>query len=343
MLGILARGMQNVLWYLTVLSSVWFSSFVNCAATLSNPLLPHLTNSTSRVGIPAESNIPAEFQVVLEETPPGPPVRAIPCLSLGIRIVGEYLAPEDFTEKIGPQRWSIARVVIAISTKYVPGYKIERRFVIWGIYEALELFEGQKNFRSAIFSLKWRGDPVGYLAVYPEGLASIDSSFTSPAITEIEPPISTSRGGSNNSVSSNVSTVEDRELELTLALLDPRLPLDVHSTFLVILGTLCDAAQRPKNQVVPGPYEIWAGSSRAQINVLPGKILNYKWLIKALTMIPNQLPLSDLYSFRVKIWLGTLDLGLMNVIPRGRIPPAPDAFIEAGFNVSAGSAISREK
>ena len=328
--------MQSCLWYLMFLSSVWFGSFINGAAVLNNSLVPHLTNST------LQTDIPTEFKVTLEEKPRGPEVFAISCLNLAIKIVGEQLALEEFTEKIEARAWSTSEVVISISTKLIPGHKIEKRFVVWGVYEALISFGDQKTFRAAIFTLAWRGDPVGYLAIYPNGLTSRNTSFNSPAMTKIGHPLTTIRRSSINSVSSGLSSFEDRELLLTLGSVDPRLPLDLHSTLLAVLSALCDAAQWPKNKVVPGRYT--TGPSRTQINIAPGKVLNYKWLIKALTMIPEKLLLwaiSD--SFWVKMQLGTLDLGLMSITPRGSVSDASNAFIEANFNVFAGSATARER
>ena len=325
--------MQNFLWYLGFLPSVWFGSFVNGAAMLNTLLVPHLTNSTLQI------DIPTEFEITLEEKPRGPEVQAIPCLNLAINIVGEHLAPEDFTEKIESQGWSMSQVVISVSTKLIPGHKIERRFVVWGIYGAIIMFQNHLSFGAAIFSLKWRGDPVGYLAIYPEGLTSMDTSFNSHAMTKIEPPLSTIRGSSNN-----LSSFEDTELELSLGALDTRLPLDLPSTLLAVLGALCDAAQWSKNKVVPGRYSIRAGQSRTQINIAPGTFLNYKWLIKALTMIPEQLLLwRTLSAFWVRIQLGTLYLGLMSMVPRASLSHASNAFIEATFNVSVGSATARER
>ena len=320
------------------LSSVCFRSFVNGEVVLPDSLVPYLNNSTLGIGIPAE------FKITLVETPPGPPVPATACLNLAIQVVGEHLALEEFTEKIGPRRWSMFDVVISTSTKGIVGDKVERRFVVWGIYYSLELFERQKNFRAAIFTLAWRGDPVGYLAIYPEGLKSVDASFNSPPITSVEPQSSAFNGDSKNSVSSSLNTSENRELVLSFGFLSQPRPLDLRSTLLTILSALCYAAQWPKNKVVPGRYLVRAGPSSTAIDVQPEKILNFKWLIKALTMIPEELRnLEDLRSFWVKIWFGTLRLGLMEVLPRGRIPHDPNAFIETGFNVSIGSATARER
>ena len=330
--------MQSFLWYLMFLSSVWFGSIVNGAAVLNNPSGLHLTNSTILI------NSPPDFTATLEETPPGPQISAIPCLNLAIKAVGEHLALEEFTEKIEAQEWSMDNVVIAVSTKWIPGHKIERRFVIWGIYGAFLLFEEQKSFRSAIFTLRWRGDPVGYLAIYPERFTSTDPFFNSPVVTDIEPPFSTIRGSPNNSVSSNQSSLEDRDLELKMGFFFPLVPLDIQSTLFMILGALCDAAQWPKNKVVPRLYIIRAGPSRTQIRVQSEGIMNYKWLIKAFTMTPEKmLSWETLDSFWVEIKLGTLKRGIMNMIPCGPLSDAPNAFIEAGLNVSVGSATAREK
>ena len=338
LLGTLARVMLSLWSYLTFLSSIWFGSFVNCAVMLTDPLGPHFTNIS--LGI----DIPAEFKITLEETPPGPPVPAVPCLDLAIRTVGQYLAPEEFTEKIGPQRWSMFDVVISTSTKWIPGLKIERRFVVWGIYEALVLFEGQKNFRSAIFTLAWRGDPVGYLAIYPEGLKTIDASFNLPATTELEAPLPTIHGISNHTLSSNLPGLENGALKLFFGYMQSALPLALHNTLLAILGALCDAARWPQNSVVPGRYKIRAGPARTQIDVQPEKILNYKWLIKALTIIPQDLQhFPILYSFYVKIKLGAFNLGLLQIAPPGDSSDGSNAFIDASFNVSAGSATASER
>ena len=337
-LGVPTRTMQSCLWSLMLLFSVSFGSLVNGAAVLSNPSILQLINSTTQI------DIPTDFRVILEETPIGPPVGAAFCLDLAIRIVGDYLALEEFTETIQAQGWSNSKVVISISTKWIPGYKIERRFVIWGIYEALKQFEDQNNFRSAIFTLSWRGNPVGNLAIYPEGLSGTNTSFNSPAPTKLEPSPLTIRGGSNQSVSLNLRNPEDRELKLRVELLEPRLPLDLHSTLLTVLAALCDAAQWPKNKVVPGRYTVRAEPSRTQIIIGPAKILNYRWLIKALTMIPQELPSwITLYSCWVEIRLGNLYLGLMNILPTGRMLQAPNALIETSVNVSIGSASARRR
>ena len=260
---------------------------------------------------------------------------------MAIAIVGKHLAPQEFNGRIPAQSWSMSNVLFSISTQGVPGNSIERRFVMWGIYQALAQVEDRRSFRSVIYKLEWRGDAVGYLAIYPEDLPILGFPSSLAGITKIEPLLSSTRGDSNGSVSPYSSSSETGGIYFKFVVLAPPQPLDLHGMFLNVLGALCDAAQWPKNKVVPHLYQIRAGISGIEIVILPRNILNYKWLIEALTKV---LPAFGLFkmltAFRADVWLGKLNLGQILMRPHLVVSDTSNAFIEASFNVSVGSATS---
>ena len=337
--------MQILSWQLAFVSLVRPLSFVNGAALLKNSSLPasilqpqHLTNSTLSTEI-----IPAGFKLILEEPARGPEIPVTQCLKMAIVVVGKHLAPQEFTGRIQAQSWSMSNVLFSISTQGVPGSSIERRFVIWGIYQALTHVEDRLSFRSVIYKLEWRGDAVGYLAIYPEDVPILGFTSSLAGMTKIEPPLSSIRGDSNDSASPYLSRSENEGVHFEFVILDPHQSLDLHGALVNVLGALCDAAQWPKNKVVPNLYQIRAGISGIEIVILPRNILNYKWLIEALTTVLPALALfKKLAPFRAAVWIGKLNLGQILMRPHV-VSDTSNAFIEASFNVSVGSATSFEK
>ena len=341
-----SRAMQILSWQLAFVSLVRPLSFVNGAALLNNSSLPasilqpqHLTNSTLSTEI-----IPTGFKLILEEPARGPELQVVLCLEIAIQIVGKHLAPQEFNERMQAHSWILAGVVFSISTQGVPGNSIQRRFVIWGIYQALTQVEDRESFRSVIYKLEWRGDAVGYLAIYPKHLPILGFPSNLAGMTQIEPPLSSIRGDSNGSVSPYLSSSENEGVHFQFVILDPHQSLDLHGALVNVLGALCDAAQWPKNKVVPNLYQIRAGISGIEIIILPRNILNYKWLIQALTtVLPALALLKKLAPFRADVWLGKLNLGQILMRPHVVVSDTSNAFIEASFNVSVGSATSFEK
>lgn len=105
-----------------------------------------------------------DFDVIMLDEPRGPKFLPTLLLEVAVHVIGRKLAREDFTGRIPAQGWSEANIVISVATQGVTGNSIQRRCVIWGISEGLTRMVREKDFRSAIFRLEWRGAFVATMA-----------------------------------------------------------------------------------------------------------------------------------------------------------------------------------
>ena len=273
---------------------------------------PHrLTNSTSL------GRVSPYFTALIDETARGPPVPVFSCLEAGLLVLGDHLAIESFTGRVQAQGWSTTNVAVAVSTQGVPGNSIERRFVIWGIFDALrQMVGGGENFNSAIWTLKMRGELVGYLSIHPRDLDMMDDRDGSIIGTELDPTLSSVRSDTNGSVAPDSNILEAGRLRVIVSVLVPHRPVNLSGVLLSFLGTIVEAAERPPTGVIRDPLISEIAGSYIQVLVSPGVNLTYKLLIKALTLIPSRLAEPRIQgAFQAQIYLGTVKAGTIGVWP----------------------------
>lgn len=131
------------------------------AAFLNTPSVPKSVTQLQYVSnATLSASVPADFKAIVQELR-GPKLTSVLCLQIAVHLIDKHLALEDFTRRIPGQGWSHCNVVISVSTQEVEGNSIEKRYIIWGIFEALSKMVREKNFNSALFRLEWRGVLVG--------------------------------------------------------------------------------------------------------------------------------------------------------------------------------------
>ena len=311
--------MHSSLLHVVISCWIFLYSFVNCAAPLNKPFVPPgiihpqpFNESTSLRGISPY------FDARIEETARGPPVPVLSCLEAGLAILGNHLAIESFTGRIQAQGWSSSHVVMAVSTQGVPGNSIERRFVIWGIFAALCQMRGQEDFKSAVWTLKMRGEVVGYLGVYPRDLDMIDNRDSSVFWTELDPTLSAIRSETNGSATSDPDALEAGRLRVIVSVLVPRRPVDLYGVLLNLVGTIVEAAEIGSSGVVRNPLISNTEGSFIQVLITPGRNLTYRLLITALTLIPSKLAESRIReAFQADVYLSIVKAATIQVLPGG--------------------------
>ena len=119
-----------------------------------------------------------------------------------------------------------------------------------GIFDALYQMRGQENFQSAIWTLKMRGEVVGYLSIHPRDLDMIDNRDRSFLGTEVDPTVSSIRSETNGSVTPYSNTLEAGGQRVIVSVLVPRRPADLYGVLLNFLGTIVEAAENPSSRVI---------------------------------------------------------------------------------------------
>lgn len=268
--------------------------------------------------------VPNGFEAIVQE-PRGPKLRQISCFMAAIEIIGEHLALETFTGRIPAQGWSQSNTVISVSTQGLAQNGIERRYVIWGIFKALDQMVQEKNFRSAIFRLEWRGNLVGKVAFHPADLVGVDAGGQPTNINRpIFQPFSNGTGSSDSALYVPAG-VGDLGLETKFFWLGPpSQPLDFYGIFMNLLGVLMQAAEQSENRIIRETYTTSVGygvkitisaGSRAKLPTRP-PFLKYRWIIKTVALIPRTLaPMAALDAFRIELLLYKVPFGMILVEP----------------------------
>ena len=311
------KAMQNPLWHV-VISSVLLYSVVKGAAVLNSPFVSASIIQPQRLINSTSGHYSPFFDAVIG-TARGPPVPALSCVEAGVLILGNHLAIPSFTERIQPQGWISLNVAMEVSTQGVPGNSIERRFVMWGIFDALcQMGGGHENFRSALWKLEMRGEVVGYLSIHPADLDAMDHGDSSVLGTGLDLTLPSNSSGTNGSVTSNSNTLEAGRLRVLVNVLVPHRPVDLYGVLLNLLGTIVEAAEKPSSGFIPGLLISNIEGSHIQVLISPRRNLTYKLLIQALTLIPSKLAeLRIRETFQADIFLGTVKAGTIQVLPGG--------------------------
>lgn len=319
--------MRYLLWHLVLLSSIGFGS---CAAVLNQPSVPisiaqpqYMPNSSL-----GQDEIPTTFTIEVE------PIRGPELLDTGvlhgaIQVIGVHLAQEDFNGRIPPQAWLYHRIIFAVSTKLVSENDIERRFVMWGFSKAAREMVLDKDFRTAVYVLKYEGNMVGSLAIYPVSDLSFHGTFETADIAQVDAPISPLNSGTNGSV----SIVSAGRLELRVALMVPEMLFDRYGYFVNVMSVLVTAAENPNNGRVHGQQFFKVPRFNVSIMVMD-TLFTWKWLIKTMTVLPSVVEQREIrHAFRAQAYLGSVFMGSVTIYPDDR-----NLFIEDGLNVSGVSA-----
>lgn len=175
---------------------------------------------------------------------------------------------------------SFPEVMIVPDAKALGG-AIQTRFIVWGLWIGMVGMIERNRFRTAIFTLKWEGVPVGYLSIArPGALANVNGiNHTESFIMGSH----TVRSNATDSVSQISSGVASERLAASF---DPTGPsLVANDVLMSVLYGLTYMAHFPKTQrldtvelSLPAPYNMHL--------VLTGTYLVPNWVILTLKQIP---------------------------------------------------------
>ena len=289
--------MHIPLWQLALLSLSQRGYLLAAAAALSIPFDPtSLVQPQNLTSLSPLDYVPSDFTIAIE--PVRGPLISLPiaCLEAAITVIGQDLGLNDFTGRIPKQHWILNNAVIAVATKLAPSDTIERRFVIWGMFEGLKKMTNEKDFRSAIFSLNWRGSIVGSLAFHPKGSSILDAeSDISPTSNDLILSIDSM---ANGSALSTQSASETKEVTFELHHILPVRPLPELGLFVNLIGVLVKVAEHSASEVVRSQLMIRIDNFGVRIWITgpdggppPSRrpFLRYETIMMSITQIPKAL------------------------------------------------------
>ncbi len=330
----LSRSIHVLLCPIALLSVLWPGSFAARAAFLNTLLVPsnitqvqHVFNSSSL------ADPPSDLQAIMVQEPRGSKLPSVRLFEVAIHVIGRKLALEDFTGRIPAQGWSEANIVISVGTQGVIENSIERRFVMWGIFEGLTQMVRDKDFRSAIFRLEWHGAFVGTIAFHTGDLDGIDTQ-NNPA--NVSQPVSLSLS-SNSNIDDFTPSVSSALGDSTLVTRfywiggEPTQLLDKYGIYMNLIGVLLASAEHFENKIIRKAYKISAGNYGVEIMIGGASTpppptrppyLKHNLVIRAVTTIPETLALLKASAaFKVTMSVDKVPVGLILVEPVS--PPAP--------------------
>lgn len=317
-----------LLWQTAFFFSLWSGSFVTDGAVL-NILAPSAPSAIGQLQYGTNSTlsaaVPMDFKIFIQEQR-GPKLPGKLCLQTAVQVIGKHLALEDFIGRIPTQGWSQSNLVISVSTQGVTGNSIQRRYVIWGIFQALAQMIRENDFRSAIFRLEWRGAPVGSVAFYPgNDIAEIDLPNKSKFLTKLVLPTLSNDTGGNDSALLVPGALREPVLQVTLVQTYPALSLNLYGIFMNLIGLLMVSAEQGEDKILDYVYLMKLGDYGVQVLVAGGNdplrppptrppYLKYRWIIKAVAMTPSLMASrghSD--AFRIQMLLDQVQIGTITV------------------------------
>ena len=341
-------------WHAILCSSSCSHSLVTDAAVL-NILSPSGSGRISQfpdgTNLTVPEGVPNGFDAIIQE-PRGPRLRHFLCFMAAVEVIGEHLALGDFTGRIPAQGWSQSDTVISLSTQGLAENSIQRRYAIWGIFKALGQMVQEKNFRSAIFRLEWRGTLVGKVAFYPADPVGVDAGGQPTNINRLSflpPPNGTD---TRDSALYDPTDVEDLGLEANFFWLGPPTqPLDFYGIFMNLLGVLMQAAEQSENRIIRETYTTSVGHG-VQITIFAGSsskpptrrpFLTYRWIIKTVALIPRILaPMAVSDAFRIEMLLYKVPFGMILVEPVRSMTVLTSSNIQESANMSPSSIEARD-
>lgn len=334
----LLRSIHILLWSIALFSVLWPGSFAARAALLNTLLVPssitqvqHVFNSSSLA-----AGIPSDFNVGLLHGPRGSKLLPTLLLEVAVHVIGRTLAREDFTGRIPAQGWSEANIVISVGTQGVIGNSIERRCVIWGISEGLAKMIRDKDFRSAIFGLEWRGASVGTIAFHTGDVTGIDTQSKSANVSQPVSLGTSSRSNIDEFTPSVPSALGEPILNVRFYWIGdrPTQLLDKYGIYMNLIGALMYSAEKIGSQIIRNRYSISVGDYGVQVVIGAASSsqphtrahpMNHGDIITAVTLIPGILAsLKASAAFEVVLSFDNVRIGQIVVEPRRLLsPPAP--------------------
>ena len=261
--------MQQSIWLLAFLPHLHqFGSLVHGATVLTSPT--NLIRIQQPQSLNSSNGLPTGLNIIDKER--GPELSGTKVFETGLLVIAAYLANEEFFEFMQPEAWHWNGTVIGVSVNSPEREnKVQRAFVIQGIYLIFLLMKDAKDFRSGIFTINYGGFDACNMTIF-----STDQSpgLTDPPsfshMTELAPPSASLADNANGSPQSNASALWPIfDLRLRVNRLDSFPWLDRLGLLLGLVNVLLTSAEPSATDRVKGNIEITTPFSGVKTSIYP--------------------------------------------------------------------------
>lgn len=348
---------MQYLFHMSIFSSLLFSwpCAVSAAATLNPRPSPlsgiQLTRAPNLPDVLLSASVPAGFEVVPRNLR-GANIPELTCLGLAVNVVSR-LAVLKWEALTAPSSEILDGIKFATSVTTAPrGTRgIQARYVIWGIYRAIQDLIRTRDWRETVYELKWQGQIVGSLGIYQttttqaqiqtkQRLTTLPSSKEggqANSFDQVRPDHFSSSSDSTlaSNDSSSVKAITqpvptNRDLEIIISYPgDPHTPvLGQHSVYMVLLAMLILGAQNPDAATITESYGLSVAGFNAQIGVTGPEqtrkpmtsppFFTWRDVFTAIRATSGDLMARRYFkSFKVRCLVEGVEVGNLYVEPRG--------------------------
>ncbi|KAI4209265.1 MAG: hypothetical protein LQ349_009564 [Xanthoria aureola] len=350
---------MQYLFRISLLSSLlfWWPCAASAAALLN--LRPNPLSGIQLISAPEQpdallsATIPAGFEVVPRNLR-GANIPELTCLGLALNVVSR-LAVLNWEAHTVPASENLDGIKFATSvTAARRGTRgIQARYVIWGIYRAIQDLIRARDWRETVYELKWQGQIMGSLGIYKTTTTQAQAQTkqrltTLPSSNEEGPANSLNQvrqdhfsSSSDSTPSSNDSSVQattqpvpaNRDLEIIISYPgDPDTPvLGPHSVYIVMLAMLILGARNPAAATITESYGLSVAGFNAQIAVTGPEqtrkpmtsppFFTWRDVFTAVRATSGELVARRYFrSFKVRCLVEGVEVGNLRVEPRGGLP-----------------------
>ena len=338
--------MQKSIWPLAFLHYLhWFGSLVNGAAVLTSPssiLQPQPLNQSNAI-------IPGGLSIVFKER--GPELPAVKLFQAGLVVIAHHLGPEDYSGFITTRAWSLSSIILGVSADQHQRGKVQRRFVILGIYFLFLLMKNANDFRSGVFEIRYVNISVCDLVIFPAGSSGLKNQPSFAHMTQLATPPLSIVNNTNSSPEVVASALGNPHMTIKITQIKPFRPLDQLGMMIGLVDMVVAAAKFPKDERVQTntestvPFSGVKTSIIPSVDVRPPYALTYENVLHVATGISHSVTYGDtraLAATRAQLYLDSVYSGEITLEPSNSSTPT-SPLIEANAEASADTATAKEK
>ncbi|KAL8991702.1 MAG: hypothetical protein Q9169_007733, partial [Polycauliona sp. 2 TL-2023] len=203
----------------------------------SDPLSLYRLNNDVRPGDDTilSVNVPAGFTIV-PQSPRGEAITDLTCLNLAVNIASE-VADRSAEALIEPAAENLNGLTFSTGIAMAPAGTrgIQARYVIWGIYRAIQDLSRTGVWQEIVYELKWQGQTMGALGIFKTSrphltISNSEGDKDSPSFNQVlqdhfpassRPPPPSSN---NDTLPATPSPNTDLEMVITYPV-DPHTPI----------------------------------------------------------------------------------------------------------------------
>ena len=288
-----------------IIFPILLSLSVTIAAVVILPLSNKASISPNATSAPRIAAIDPRFTTTYE---PGPArLSATSTLMNAVNAMME-LALENFTEPILARDYESPGYpeVVIVPVRLTPGYRVEARFLLWGIWEGIRWMIGRRSFQDLVVGAYWDGVLVCRIWIKrsPGALRIAGNSSTlgltagSEKIRIGNATVEATQGVSMIDIGSSLN-----DQHLTVSVIGVGEALGITEVFVAIFAALEYMAHFPSTDEVVG-FQISPDHEDTMIGIIEHAltppvrppILEYQWVILSIGQIPEYMLLQRRFT-----------------------------------------------